>query len=45
METNLVGHLLTLVDEADRNRDGRIDMDEWRIMGMSMLKAYAGFGV
>lgn len=29
----MVGHLLALVDEADRNRDGRIDLEEWKIMG------------
>lgn len=34
METNLVGHLLELVDDADRNNDGRIDLEEWKIMGI-----------
>jgi hypothetical protein len=28
----VVSHLLELVDEADRNRDGKIDFDEWQIM-------------
>jgi hypothetical protein len=28
-----VSHLLELVEEADRNRDGKIDFDEWEIMG------------
>jgi hypothetical protein len=33
IETSLVSHLLELVEEADRNRDGKIDFDEWEIMG------------
>ncbi len=33
LESNIVGHLLQLVDEADRNQDGKIDLEEWRIMG------------
>lgn len=33
METNLVSHLLDFVDEADRNKDGKIDLEEWKIMG------------
>lgn len=33
METNLVSHLLDLVDDADRNKDGKIDYDEWKLMG------------
>ena len=32
IETSVVAHLLDLVDEADRNGDGRIDFDEWEIM-------------
>jgi len=28
-----VSHLLELVEEADRNQDGKIDFDEWKIMG------------
>ena len=39
METNLVGHLLELVDDADRNQDGKIDLEEWKIMGM-LLRAF-----
>jgi len=27
-----VSHLLELVEEADRNQDGKIDFDEWEIM-------------
>ncbi|EUC57846.1 NADH dehydrogenase (ubiquinone), 64 kDa subunit, putative, partial [Rhizoctonia solani AG-3 Rhs1AP] len=34
IETSIVSHLLELVDEADKNKDGRIDYDEWEIMGM-----------
>jgi len=32
IETSIVSHLLELVDEADRNKDGKIDFDEWEIM-------------
>lgn len=28
-----MSHLLELVDEADRNKDGKIDFDEWETMG------------
>lgn len=28
-----MSHLLELVDEADKNKDGKIDFDEWQIMG------------
>jgi hypothetical protein len=30
-----VSHLLELVDEADKNKDGKIDFDEFDFMGMS----------
>jgi hypothetical protein len=30
-----VSHLLELVEEADRNKDGNIDFSEWEIMGKS----------
>ena len=33
IETSVVNHLLELVDDADRNHDGKIDFDEWQIMG------------
>jgi hypothetical protein len=33
IETSLVPHLLELVEEADRNKDGKIEFDEWKIMG------------
>ncbi|TFY78811.1 hypothetical protein EWM64_g5201 [Hericium alpestre] len=32
IETSVVAHLLDLVEEADRNKDGRIDYDEWEFM-------------
>ncbi|TCD63543.1 hypothetical protein EIP91_005289 [Steccherinum ochraceum] len=32
IETSVVSHLLELVDEADKNKDGKIDFDEWQIM-------------
>jgi hypothetical protein len=32
-----VSHLLELVEEADRNKDGKIDFSEWEIMGKSKL--------
>jgi hypothetical protein len=28
-----VSHLLELVDEADRDKDGKIDFDEWQTIG------------
>ncbi len=33
IETSIVSYLLELVDEADKNKDGKIDYDEWKIMG------------
>jgi len=38
LESNIVGHLLQLVDEADRNQDGKIDLEEWRIMVAQIKK-------
>ncbi|THH28918.1 hypothetical protein EUX98_g5271 [Antrodiella citrinella] len=32
IETSVVSHLLELVDESDKNGDGKIDFDEWQIM-------------
>lgn len=32
-----MSHLLELVEEADRNKDGNIDFSEWEIMGRSTL--------
>lgn len=28
-----MSYLLELVDEADKNKDGKIDYDEWETMG------------
>lgn len=33
IETSVVPYLLELVDEADKNKDGKIDYDEWEVMG------------
>ncbi|GBE81875.1 hypothetical protein SCP_0402490 [Sparassis crispa] len=32
IETSVVAHLMDLVDEADKNKDGKIDFDEWEVM-------------
>ncbi|EGN95573.1 hypothetical protein SERLA73DRAFT_186657 [Serpula lacrymans var. lacrymans S7.3] len=32
IETSIVSHLLELVDEADKDKNGKIDFDEWEIM-------------
>ncbi|OAX41706.1 nucleotide-binding domain-containing protein [Rhizopogon vinicolor AM-OR11-026] len=32
IETSVVSHLLELVDEADKNKDGKIDFDEFNFM-------------
>ncbi|ELU45742.1 NADH dehydrogenase [Rhizoctonia solani AG-1 IA] len=40
IETSIVGHLLELVDEADKNKDGRIDYDEWEIMATRIRKKF-----
>lgn len=34
IETSIVSHLLELVDQSDKNNDGKIDFDEWQIMGV-----------
>lgn len=33
LETSIVSHFLELVDEADKDKNGKIDMDEWEFMG------------
>jgi len=38
IETSVVNHLLELVDEADRNKDGKIDFDEWQVMTKRIKK-------
>ncbi|PCH37785.1 mitochondrial NADH dehydrogenase [Wolfiporia cocos MD-104 SS10] len=38
IETSVVSYLLELVDEADKNKDGKIDFEEWEIM-VSRIKA------
>lgn len=32
IETSLSSYLLEMVDEADRNHDGKIDFEEWKSM-------------
>ncbi|EKM55109.1 uncharacterized protein PHACADRAFT_183946 [Phanerochaete carnosa HHB-10118-sp] len=32
IETSIVAHLLELVDASDKNKDGKIDFEEWQIM-------------
>lgn len=38
IETSIVSHLLELVDEADKNHDGRIDLPEWELMVKSIKR-------
>jgi NADH dehydrogenase len=33
IETSLVSHFMEFVQEADKNKDGKIDFDEWEVMG------------
>ncbi|KAG9099623.1 hypothetical protein FRC06_005076 [Ceratobasidium sp. 370] len=40
LETSVVSHLLELVDEADKNKDGRIDFDEWEVMALRIRKKF-----
>lgn len=37
IETSLVSHLLELVDEADKDKNGKIDFDEFDFMGKELL--------
>ncbi|KAJ4487664.1 hypothetical protein J3R30DRAFT_3430235 [Lentinula aciculospora] len=32
IETSLVSHFVEFVEEADKNKDGKIDFDEWEVM-------------
>lgn len=34
----MVANLLELVDEADKNKDGKIDFDEFEFMSMSFAR-------
>jgi EF hand len=36
-----VSHILELVDEADKNKDGKIDYNEWQVMGASPQFTYS----
>lgn len=38
IETSVNDYLLDLVDEADQNKDGRIDFNEWQIMVNAIKK-------
>jgi hypothetical protein len=38
-----VSHLLELVEGVDRNQDGKIDFDEWQIMGKSASTKPTGY--
>ena len=37
LETSIVAHFLELVDEADKDKNGKIDMSEWEFMGKLFL--------
>jgi hypothetical protein len=36
IETNIINHLLELVETSDKNHDSRIDYPEWEAMGESV---------
>ncbi|THG99455.1 hypothetical protein EW026_g2881 [Hermanssonia centrifuga] len=38
IETSIVSHLLDLVDESDKNKDGKIDFEEWEDMVQKIKK-------
>ncbi|KAB5595440.1 NADH dehydrogenase [Ceratobasidium theobromae] len=40
IETSIVSHLLELVDEADKNKDGRIDYGEWETMASRIRRKF-----
>jgi len=33
VETSVVSHFMDLVDEADKDKDGKLDFEEWQFMG------------
>lgn len=35
IETSVVSHFMELVDEADQDKNGKIDFGEWEFMGRS----------
>ena len=38
IETSIVSHFMDLVDVADKDKNGKIDFDEWEIMGRTSCK-------
>jgi hypothetical protein len=36
IETSVNDYLLDLVDDADKNKDGKIDFEEWQTMGLCL---------
>ncbi|KAF8723433.1 hypothetical protein AX14_009277 [Amanita brunnescens Koide BX004] len=38
LETSIVAHFLELVDEADKDKNGKIDMSEWEFMAKKIAK-------
>ncbi|KJA24998.1 hypothetical protein HYPSUDRAFT_65274 [Hypholoma sublateritium FD-334 SS-4] len=40
IETSLLGHFLSLVGEADKNKDGKIDMGEWEYTVKELFRLY-----
>lgn len=43
IETSLVSHFLEFVEEADQNKDGKIDFDEWEVMGEFFFSSQKSF--
>jgi hypothetical protein len=40
IETSLLNHFLELVDESDKDKNGKIDFGEWEDMGEDSLLSY-----
>lgn len=36
IETSIVSHFMELVEDADRDKNGKIDFEEWEIMGTGL---------